>query len=71
MQVLDLIARMTDRRQSLLFSATMPKTLAEFAQAGLQSPQLVRLDAETRISPDLRLAFFTVRWARFPGIARM
>ncbi|GAX82476.1 hypothetical protein CEUSTIGMA_g9903.t1 [Chlamydomonas eustigma] len=60
-QVLELIGRMSDRRQSLLFSATMPKTLAEFAQAGLQSPQLVRLDVETKISPDLKLAFFTVR----------
>ena len=52
---------MSDRRQSLLFSATMPKTLADFAQAGLQSPQLIRLDTETRISPELKLAFFTVR----------
>ena len=60
-QVVDLISRMSDRRQSLLFSATMPKTLADFAQAGLQSPQLVRLDTETRISPELKLAFFTVR----------
>ena len=60
-QVLDLIGRMTDRRQSLLFSATMPKTLADFAQAGLQSPQLIRLDTETKISPELKLAFFIVR----------
>jgi ATP-dependent RNA helicase DDX54/DBP10 len=60
-QVVDLLNRTSDRKQTLLFSATMPKSLADFAQAGLQSPQLVRLDTETRISPDLKLAFFTVR----------
>ena len=60
-QVIDLLGRTSDRKQTLLFSATMPKTLADFAQAGLQSPQLVRLDTETRISPELKLAFFTVR----------
>ena len=26
-----------------------------------QDPELVRLDADTKISPDLALAFFTVR----------
>lgn len=29
-------------RQTLLFSATMPKALAEFARAGLKDPELVR-----------------------------
>ncbi len=52
---------MGDRRQTLLFSATMPKQLAEFARAGLKQPVVVRLDAETKISPDLALAFLTVR----------
>ena len=50
-------------RQTLLFSATMPKALAEFARAGLKDPELVRLDADTKISPDLSLAFFTMRCA--------
>lgn len=50
-------------RQTLLFSATMPSALAEFARAGLKEPELVRLDADTKISPDLALAFFTVRCA--------
>lgn len=43
-------------RQSLLFSATLPASLVEFARAGLQDPSLVRLDAETKISPDLESA---------------
>lgn len=50
-------------RQTLLFSATLPKSLVEFARAGLQDPSLVRLDAETKISPDLESAFFAVKAA--------
>lgn len=34
-QVREILAKMGDRRQTLLFSATLPKTLAEFAQVGL------------------------------------
>lgn len=60
-QVQDIISRMSERRQTLLFSATLPRTLADFARAGLSSPQLVQLDMERKISPDLGLAFFTVR----------
>ena len=55
------MGHMGPSRQTLLFSATMPKALAEFARAGLREPQLLRLDADTKISPDLGLAFFTVR----------
>lgn len=50
-------------RQNLLFSATLPKSLVEFARAGLQEPTLIRLDAESKISPDLSSAFFTVKSA--------
>ena len=49
--------------QTLLFSATMPSALHEFAKAGLRDPEMVRLDVESRISPDLGLAFFSVRCA--------
>lgn len=61
-QVKELLARMPAGRQVLLFSATLPKSLADFAAVGLQAPQLVRLDAERRISPELGLAFFTCRF---------
>ena len=60
-QVRQLLAGMGESRQTLLFSATLPGALAEFARVGLKDPALVRLDTETRISPDLRLAFFTLR----------
>ncbi|KAL4560146.1 hypothetical protein LXL04_032295 [Taraxacum kok-saghyz] len=56
-----ILQQLSDNRQTLLFSATLPSALAEFAKAGLRDPQLVRLDLETKISPDLKLTFFTLR----------
>ncbi|GAB2265579.1 Putative DEAD-box ATP-dependent RNA helicase 29 [Dionaea muscipula] len=60
-QLHKILAQLSENRQTLLFSATLPSALAEFAKAGLRDPQLVRLDLETKISPDLKLAFFTMR----------
>jgi ATP-dependent RNA helicase DDX54/DBP10 len=59
----ELISRLPppEQRQTLLLSATLPKSLVEFARAGLSDPKLVRLDAETKISTDLRMAFFSVK----------
>lgn len=57
----EIIHRLPTTRQTLLFSATLPKSLVEFAKAGLQDPKLVRLDAESKISADLRMAFFSVK----------
>jgi ATP-dependent RNA helicase DDX54/DBP10 len=50
-----------------LFSATLPKMLAEFARAGLRDPQLVRLDADSRVSKDLQVQFFTLRQEEKPA----
>lgn len=60
-QLHKILTQLGENRQTLLFSATLPSALAEFAKAGLRDPQLVRLDLETKISPDLRLSFFTLR----------
>ena len=57
----EILARLPASRQTLLFSATLPKSLVEFAKAGLRNPKLVRLDAESKISTDLRMAFFSVK----------
>ncbi|KAL1820211.1 hypothetical protein ACET3Z_015080 [Daucus carota] len=57
-QLHQIMAHVNDNRQTLLFSATLPSALVEFAKAGLRDPQLVRLDL---ISPDLKLVFFTLR----------
>ncbi|KAG6861101.1 hypothetical protein C0995_004038 [Termitomyces sp. Mi166 len=59
----EIIHRLPPTRQTLLFSATLPKSLVEFARAGLVEPKLVRLDAESKISTDLRMAFFSVKQA--------
>ncbi|KAJ7579187.1 P-loop containing nucleoside triphosphate hydrolase protein [Mycena floridula] len=56
----EILMRLPASRQTLLFSATLPKSLVEFAKAGLQEPKLVRLDTESKISPDLKMAFFSV-----------
>lgn len=60
-QLHQILTQLSENRQTLLFSATLPSALAEFAKAGLREPQLVRLDVENKISPDLKLSFLTVR----------
>ena len=60
-QIRAVLAQMGEGRQTLLFSATLPAALAEFARAGLKDPAFVRLDADTKLSPDLRLCFATLR----------
>lgn len=41
--------------QTLLFSATLPKMVAQFARAGLREPELVRLDVDTKVSDKLKV----------------
>ena len=60
-QIRAVLAKLGDARQTLLFSATLPSALAEFARAGLKDPEFVRLDADSKLSPDLALAFLTTR----------
>lgn len=61
-QLEELLKRLPPSRQTLLFSATLPKSLVEFARAGLgPNPRLVRLDAESKISADLGMGFFSVK----------
>ena len=50
-----------ENRQTLLFSATLPQSLVEFARAGLQNPILIRLDVDTKLSEKLKLAFMQCR----------
>ncbi|XP_048412630.2 ATP-dependent RNA helicase DDX54 [Stegostoma tigrinum] len=57
----EIIRRLPDSRQTLLFSATLPKQLVEFARAGLTEPVLIRLDVDTKLNDQLQMAFFHVR----------
>ena len=66
-QLTEILHALPLNRQTLLFSATLPGSLVEFARAGLQDPSLVRLDAETKVSPDLESAFFSVKGAEKEG----
>ncbi|CAO2834266.1 unnamed protein product [Amaranthus hypochondriacus] len=60
-QLHSILTQLSESRQTLLFSATMPSALEQFARAGLRDPQLVRLDVESKISADCKLTFFTLR----------
>ncbi|NWR64424.1 DDX54 helicase, partial [Bucorvus abyssinicus] len=67
-QLQEIIARLPDCHQTVLFSATLPKLLVEFARAGLTEPMLIRLDVETKLSEQLKLAFFHVRGDDKPAV---
>lgn len=66
-QLTEILHALPSNRQTLLFSATLPKSLVEFTKAGLQEPTLVRLDADSKISQDLESAFFTVKSSEKEG----
>lgn len=60
-QLNELLAALPSNRQTLLFSATLPSSLVDFAKAGLTNPVLVRLDAESKISDNLEMLFLTTK----------
>ena len=60
-QINEIVKQCPVERQTLLFSATMPKMLMQFSRAGLRDPQLVRLDTDVKMSEELRLGFFYTR----------
>lgn len=66
-QLHEILYALPTSRQTLLFSATLPKSLVEFAKAGLREPHLVRLDAESKMSPDLECAFLSLKGAEKEG----
>ncbi|KAK9312946.1 P-loop containing nucleoside triphosphate hydrolase protein [Lipomyces starkeyi] len=67
MQLTSILASLPATRQTLLFSATLPKSLVEFARAGLNDPVLVRLDADAKVSDELEMFFFSVKTAEIDG----
>ncbi|KAK7489372.1 hypothetical protein BaRGS_00019316, partial [Batillaria attramentaria] len=60
-QLKEILHRVPESRQTLLFSATLPKTLVAFARAGLSDPALIRLDVETKLSAQLKMSFLSCR----------
>lgn len=60
-QLNELLAALPGNRQTLLFSATLPNSLVDFAKAGLTNPVLVRLDQESKISENLEMLFLATK----------
>lgn len=60
-QLREIVARLPSSRQTLLFSATLPKMLVEFARAGLTDPVLIRLDVDWKLPSNLWLGWIYVR----------
>ena len=58
-QILSILKKVSSKRQTLLFSATIPQELSEFASAGLNDYRLVRLDTEYTM-PDKALLHFLI-----------
>ncbi|OCT98143.1 hypothetical protein XELAEV_18010373mg [Xenopus laevis] len=67
-QLQEIISRLPETRQTLLFSSTLPKMLLEFARAGLTEPVLIRLDVDTKLSEQLKLSFCHVRAEDKPAV---
>ncbi|XP_070706952.1 ATP-dependent RNA helicase DDX54 [Pempheris klunzingeri] len=67
-QLQEIIRRLPDTRQTLLFSATLPKLLVEFARAGLTEPVLIRLDVDSKLSDQIKLSLFHLRADEKPAL---
>ncbi|KAK9450885.1 P-loop containing nucleoside triphosphate hydrolase protein [Limtongia smithiae] len=67
MQLTSIVASLPATRQTLLFSATLPKSLVEFARAGLTEPVLVRLDTDAKVSDALQMYFFSTKSGEIDG----
>lgn len=60
-QLTEILKRLPDQRQTLMFSATLPKLLVEFTRAGLQDPLLIRLDVDGKLSERLEMRYLCCR----------
>ncbi|KAK6105949.1 DEAD/DEAH box helicase family protein [Brugia pahangi] len=60
-QLHEVLKRLPENRQTLLFSATLPKSIIAFSKAGLSDPVLVRLDLAEKISDKLSMMFLYCR----------
>ena len=55
-QLQEILNRLPESRQTLLFSATLPRLLVDFAKAGLDNPTLIRLDVDNKLSDHLKVS---------------
>ena len=54
-QLLGITKEMPEERQTMLFSATLPASVVQFARAGMQAPQIIRLDTDVKVSDQLKV----------------
>ncbi|XP_006874085.1 PREDICTED: ATP-dependent RNA helicase DDX54 isoform X1 [Chrysochloris asiatica] len=67
-QLQEIISRLPGGHQTVLFSATLPKLLVEFARAGLTEPSLIRLDVDAKLNEQLKTTFLHVREDTKPAV---
>lgn len=60
-QLNETLNRLPASKQMVMFSATLPKLLVDFAKAGLSDPVLIRLDVESKLPEGLKLKFVHCR----------
>ncbi|EPY22752.1 ATP-dependent RNA helicase DDX54/DBP10 [Strigomonas culicis] len=60
-QIVAIMQKIPETSQRALFSATMPSVLADFTNAGLHNPVVIRLDAEMKLSDKLKHSAFFIR----------
>uniref|UniRef100_A0A1A9VN07 RNA helicase n=1 Tax=Glossina austeni TaxID=7395 RepID=A0A1A9VN07_GLOAU len=60
-QLNEILHRLSASKQVVMFSATLPKLLVDFARAGLSDPVLIRLDVESKLPEGLSLKFIYCR----------
>ncbi|XP_074593042.1 ATP-dependent RNA helicase DDX54 [Brevipalpus obovatus] len=60
-QVTEIVRRLPDHRQTLLFSATLPQSVVNFVKNGSHDPVLIRLDVESKLSENLTSCFLSCR----------
>lgn len=58
----ELVLSLPTSKQAILFSATLPKSLVNFAKIGLNNPILIRLDTESKISEELEMCFLSCKF---------
>ncbi|XP_022660457.1 ATP-dependent RNA helicase DDX54-like isoform X3 [Varroa destructor] len=60
-QMTETLNRLPDVRQTVLFSATLPRLLVDFARAGLKDPTLIRLNTDSKLPDTLKTVFWVMR----------
>lgn len=61
-QLNEILHRLPQFKQTCLFSATLPQQLVDFAKAGLNEPELIRLDVESKLSENLKTVYIGCRF---------